>query len=326
MEFIRPFVSIIIPAKNEDRFIERCLDSVCDQTYPADKFEIIVIDNNSHDQTATLAKRFDVNIYHCDFKRIGAVRNFGVSKSKGVFLAFVDADCVVRREWIEDSVRALQEHPNVGAIGGDALARENGGCLEKHWFFVAQHENEHRTSLNGASMFFSRKTFTSAGLFKEDINAGEDTHLAEQIRSLGLRLVWIPTADVIHYGYPRTTKEFFKRQFWISSSYLSSNLGFSDRMFLFTVLGLISIVAFILSLIFGANNLALFSAIIFFSGPLLFSIKKIKGGRVPIVSFRSAVVSFYSCVYFVARILGLAYSVTGRNLERKNKKNNSTYI
>ena len=230
-----PFVSIIVPAKNEARFIGCCLKSLKRQSYPKDRIEILVIDNGSIDNTSEIALSYDVSVYKSDATRIGAVRNFGVEKAKGSFLAFIDADCIADPKWLETVVPYLIENKGIGALGGDALSRPDGTWLERYWFYRNSRTTRSLSSLNGSSICLSKAVLKKVGGFHEKINAGEDTKLSDDIKGLGLKIEWCPSADMIHLGYPRTTKEFFKRQFWLSSSYLSSNLGVTDRMFIFTL-------------------------------------------------------------------------------------------
>ena len=87
--------SVIIPVYNVEKYIDRCLKSVISQNY--DDLEIIVIDNGSTDGSGhiceTYASQYDnISAYHIENHGVGPARNFGLSKAKGEFICFVDAD------------------------------------------------------------------------------------------------------------------------------------------------------------------------------------------------------------------------------------------
>ena len=195
-----PFVSIIVPAKNEARFIGCCLKSLKRQSYPKDRIEILVIDNGSIDNTSEIALSYDVSVYKSDATRIGAVRNFGVEKAKGSFLAFIDADCIADPKWLETVVPYLIENKGIGALGGDALSRPDGTWLERYWFYRNSRTTRSLSSLNGSSICLSKAVLKKVGGFHEKINAGEDTKLSDDIKGLGLKIEWCPSADMIHLG------------------------------------------------------------------------------------------------------------------------------
>lgn len=72
-------VSVIVTTKNEEGHITNCLKNIKAQTYPQDKIEIIVVDNNSSDKTKEIAKEYTDKVYNCGPER-SAQRNFGVRK------------------------------------------------------------------------------------------------------------------------------------------------------------------------------------------------------------------------------------------------------
>ena len=105
-----PFVSVVVPVYNEEQWIEECLRSLLAQDYPPDRYEILVIDNNSTDQSARLAARFDrVRLLHEPQQGDFAARNRGILESRGEILAFTDSDTAPRPEWLRSIVRHMKE-------------------------------------------------------------------------------------------------------------------------------------------------------------------------------------------------------------------------
>ena len=87
--------SVIIPVYNVEKYIERCLKSILSQNY--DDLEIIVIDNGSTDRSGSICDSYaneyaNISVYHIENHGVGPARNFGLSKAKGEFICFVDAD------------------------------------------------------------------------------------------------------------------------------------------------------------------------------------------------------------------------------------------
>ncbi|WP_417536861.1 glycosyltransferase [Methylophaga sp.] len=314
-----PRVSVIIPAKNEEKYISECISSLKAQLYPVNEIEIIVVDNNSTDQTASIAEGMGVRVIHTGAERIGKVRNAGVEYSKGDFLFFIDADCVANPSWIARCLDLLSEHNEVGAIGGEALVRDQASKIEKFWVVGDTAKKTTIKYLNGSSMAFTREVFLKVGGFKEDINAGEDSFFANSIRSMGLKLIHDSSADVIHLGYPRTVIDFFKTQFWHSSSYVRSNLGFQEYMFWFTLLSLSATGVMVYSVVATDITLLAVSTIVFSIGPVLFFLKKLTKTGAKILSYEGLVLFYLCYVYFFARTLGLIYSFGGNSFYRKKR-------
>ena len=105
-----PLVSVIIPNYNKEKFLSKCIKSVLMQTYQ--NFEIIVVDNFSDDKSMEILRSFsDTRIRLIEFQNngiIGASRNIGIEKSKGLYLAFLDSDDYWTQEKLEQSIIHLE--------------------------------------------------------------------------------------------------------------------------------------------------------------------------------------------------------------------------
>lgn len=112
-----PFVSIIIPAYNSEKYLSATIQSALDQTWPL--VEIIVIDDGSTDQSLVIAKAFEsekVKVFHQDNKGASAARNFGLSIAKGDYIQFLDSDDLLSSDKIENQVKALTNNVNRVAV------------------------------------------------------------------------------------------------------------------------------------------------------------------------------------------------------------------
>ena len=109
-------ISVIIPARNAERYLSESIDSVRAQTYPV--LEIIVVDNGSDDGTAALAQKMGVTVVAEPLLGASCARNRGVSVAKGSYLAFLDADDVWAPEKLEWQMQAFNGDPALEAVFG----------------------------------------------------------------------------------------------------------------------------------------------------------------------------------------------------------------
>jgi glycosyltransferase involved in cell wall biosynthesis len=94
-------ISVIIPFRNAASHLARCLDSICEQSFAASRYEIIAVDNNSTDNSADVPRRYP-RVRLLSETRPGpyAARNHGVRESHGQTLVFTDSDCTVSKRWL----------------------------------------------------------------------------------------------------------------------------------------------------------------------------------------------------------------------------------
>lgn len=112
-----PFISVVVPAYNEDDFLPRCLDSVIQQDY-AGRYEIIVVDNASTDKTAEVASRYGVKVVFEGRRSPAWARQRGLLEAQGEIMAFVDADTIVPRNWLTTMARRfVLDHRIVSVTG-----------------------------------------------------------------------------------------------------------------------------------------------------------------------------------------------------------------
>ncbi len=127
--------SIIIPAKNEEKNIQNCLQSIAAIDYPADKFEVLLIDNGSTDKTVAVAESWGAKVFLKPELTISGLRNFGAQQSKGKILAFLDADCTVDKNWL-NAASVYLEDTAVVSFGSPAVIPLNATWVQKAWFNI----------------------------------------------------------------------------------------------------------------------------------------------------------------------------------------------
>lgn len=120
--------SFITCTYNRDKYIAQTLQSVCDQTFPNNDHEIIIVDNNSTDNTAGICEEFvkkypDKNIryYKETSQGLSFALNRGIKEAEGEFLIFVDDDETIVREHLEKLEKHLQNHPDAVLCGSPVI-------------------------------------------------------------------------------------------------------------------------------------------------------------------------------------------------------------
>jgi glycosyltransferase involved in cell wall biosynthesis len=110
-------VSVVIPAYNEEKYLGKCLESLQNQTEKP--FEIIVVDNNSGDKTATIAKKMGARVITEKQQGISFSRNAGFDAVKGDIIARIDADTIAPNNWLEKITKDI-EKDNYDVVYGPA--------------------------------------------------------------------------------------------------------------------------------------------------------------------------------------------------------------
>lgn len=220
--------SIVIPAKNEEKNIGRCLDSLLLVDWDRHEFEIMVVDNGSADRTTEIARDKGVQVYVKPGLTISGLRNFGVREAKGKIVAFIDADCTVRRDWLEEASRYLKE-PGVACFGSPPGVPEDATWVQAAWYLVRRkQESVGETDwLESMNMFVRRNAFLACGGFNEKLVTCEDYDLSLRIKQVGL-LVNDSRIVATHYGEASTVVHFFRKERWRGKSNFS---GFSQHGF-----------------------------------------------------------------------------------------------
>lgn len=197
--FFMPSVSVIIPVFNDGDHLRRCLDLLQHQTLQA--HEIIVIDNNSSEDIASLCGTFPV-VKYCRESKQGsyAARNRGVEIATGQIIAFTDADCLPSREWLERGVNALAE--------ADLVAGHIEFCFKSHrptpieYVDALSHLRQHDYALHGyaatANAFTRREWFDKIGGFRDDLLSLGDREWGQRLTAAGGRVVYCADAIVLH--------------------------------------------------------------------------------------------------------------------------------
>ena len=213
-----PLVSVIIPTRNRGALLQEAIEALWRQTLPPERFEILVVDNRSTDDTQQRVRALQERspcalLFHVMPTNDGPVpsRNEAARRARGALLAFTDSDCRVCPEWLERAAAAFADE-RVALVTGPVLdkpeqvrgrfARVTGGVTREHPSYPA------------ANAVYRRSAFEAQGGFDQSLcfvdpldRAVEcaDTDLAWRIKKSGLRNVFVPEA-VVHHEVENTSR------------------------------------------------------------------------------------------------------------------------
>jgi glycosyltransferase involved in cell wall biosynthesis len=215
--------SIIIPVYNSAAILPRCLNAILHQSIDRARYEIIVVDDGSTDQTVSLAQEIFkgdalTQVIAAPHGGPAAARNAGARAASGEIILFTDSDCEPALNWIESLTTAFNETNVVGAKG---VYRTRQRSLVAR--FVQQEyqtKYDHMLSLTSIdfidtySAAYRRAAFLSNGGFDETFTTAsvEDQEFSFRLARRGQRLVFAPDAIVFHQ-HDASPLEYFRRKF-----------------------------------------------------------------------------------------------------------------
>ncbi|MBZ0278919.1 MAG: glycosyltransferase, partial [Anaerolineae bacterium] len=189
--------------------------------YPADRFEIIVVENGSTDNTAEIVAAYPppVRLLRSQERGPAAARNLGVACSGNDIVAFTDADCIAHPDWLTELVRGYDDS-DVGGIGGAILPYEHSDRNLYEWFaelhpplqnFISG-EHEFLPHLYTANASYRRSVINRVDNFNPAMVTGEDVDLAWRVQlHTHLELRYAPQAVIYHHH--RSTLSGLARQY-----------------------------------------------------------------------------------------------------------------
>lgn len=214
-------ISVLICTRNRAQSLARTLQTLLalPQT-AAYRYEVIVVDNASNDETRTIVEQLQRNHGHLQYRfeakaGLSYARNTALRHSKGDVIAFTDDDVLVTENWLAEIAREFSADPQLHMLGGRVLlARAELAAvafLDEAERQVVRFPNT-GDLLMGANMVFRRRLFTEIGLFDVRLGAGrffaggEDTEIVYRALKAGYYMLYAPNVLVYH-DHDRFTEE-----------------------------------------------------------------------------------------------------------------------
>lgn len=205
------FISVIVPSRNEENYIQECLDSLLVQDYPKDKYEIIIVDGMSTDRTREIITKYP-NVRMLDNSKFNAPAgvNMGIKAAKGEIIIRVDAHAKVAPDFLTQNTKYLQE-TKADCVGGPIQTIGKGYKGEAIAYVLSSPFG------TGSKFRFSQKSgyvdtvpfgayrkeiFDRLGLLNENLPRSEDLEFNHRIIKAGGKIFLTP--DIKSYYYCRT--------------------------------------------------------------------------------------------------------------------------
>lgn len=180
--------SFIIPAYNEEHYIEMTLAAVSALEYPKEAYEVIVVENGSSDATLAIAQKFEggnVRIVHTDTKGTAHAKNVGIDllRKESDWVIFLDADTTLASNFFIDLSAFLKKMDGAYTVGTTSILPTPRTLNARVWF--ALHNFVHRITKSSYSIKMVRRSLFPPIRFDEALTMGEDLHVVQQARRFG---------------------------------------------------------------------------------------------------------------------------------------------
>jgi glycosyltransferase involved in cell wall biosynthesis len=231
-------IAAIICTYNREQYIGKALESIKNQSLERARYQIVIVNNNSTDNSEQVCRDFmkanpdlDIILVNEPEQGLSAARNRGIQESDADYLTFVDDDATLDQGFLEAVTDYLDANPDVVAVGGRILLdfETRRPAWATHYldslfgyFNPGNQTKIFRAPLypRGSNMSFSSAVFDLAGQFSRDLGRNKDVlkgneekELFARIYKLGKPVVYLPDA-IVYHAVPayRTEKDFIRRQ------------------------------------------------------------------------------------------------------------------
>lgn len=185
-------ISVVIPAYNEENWIEKPLDSLKKQKYE-EEYEIIVVDNDSDDGTKKIAEKYDTKVIKEPEDGVSQARQTGFKAARYPIIASTDADTILPPNWLKTINRTFHDPDVVGTYGSctfyDSSFYQN--LLAKYGFsgFLRLNSLVGKPLFIGFNMAVTKEAFDNTRGFDSEIESAEDVDLSQRVKDEG-RIVY----------------------------------------------------------------------------------------------------------------------------------------
>ncbi len=243
-----PIVSIIIVNYNGEKFLKNCISSIYSLNYPINKLDIILVDNRSTDNSIKVVESNfpNVRIIKNDENNYCKANNIGIKNAKGEFIARIDNDTKVDKNWLRELLDVIIKDNKIGVVGSKILFMngfiQSTGLIDYPNFYYGdrgfkekddgQYENiEEMNYLCGASVLYRKECLLDIGDFDEDFNIyNEDIDMGIRCRQKGRKLIYVPKSIIYHHyngtmSYEIQTKFIERNRLLLVAKYFPDKLG-----------------------------------------------------------------------------------------------------
>lgn len=200
-----PQVSITIAAHNAEQWIEGCLNSIFEQTYPQDLLEIVVVDDGSTDETRKIlqgiaAGHRNLNLIFQENQGTAAAHTNGLKNCRGDYIFVLSHDAYAEPDWVESVVKVFEENPQVGIVQGQVVpVRE----VIEPFAHVVEFTKFNRCFATVAIAYRARDLDLAGRYYLEELcRYGDDAELAYRLLKRGAKSIFLEQVTARHELVP----------------------------------------------------------------------------------------------------------------------------
>ncbi|MCK4744842.1 glycosyltransferase family 2 protein [Candidatus Parcubacteria bacterium] len=239
-------ITVIICTYNRSKYLKLCLQSLIEQTLSQNYFDIIVIDNNSNDDTKKITDKF-LNILPFKYvfeknQGLSYARNRGIKESNTEYIAYIDDDAKANKNWLQTAYKIIQEK-NPAIFGGPIYpyyeSKKPKWFLDKYETRKISEKGKYLTKnefLSGSNIFFKKNIFNKIGLFDNNlgmkggkISIGEETKIQIIANKKEKKKYYEPTLFVYHLvPKSKMTIKYRIKRYFISCS-MSKSIFYNQK-------------------------------------------------------------------------------------------------
>jgi glycosyltransferase involved in cell wall biosynthesis len=276
------FVSVVVCAYNEEKYLEQCLEALRIQSYPSERYEIIIIDDESHDETFNIANKFKlsflkkkhplISLKSIPHGGLSVARNSGINVSKGDVVAFIDGDAIAKHDWVEKIANEFAKSDKPQIIGGPIhLLNKESKTASLLYHSILSFEMRPECAIIGTNMAFSKTLLDDSNVFHPlFISRGDESYLFKKLRLKHNILPRKVDSIIVEHESPESIRTWLKTR--VQNGYFSvliaSLFGNEQSIYSYSKL-LISLVSLVLPFLIILSLFAFQSLVLSF---ILFSL------------------------------------------------------
>jgi len=338
-------VSIIIPCRNEEKFITNTLNSILNMDYPLDNMEILVVDGRSDDKTKEIVKQFEdkysqIKLIDNPEKTVPYAMNYGIKQAKGEMIVRLDAHSIYPKNYVSRLVAELYNlnADNVGGVwdtipANDSLVAQTIAYSTSHSFGIGNAQYRISDKIEPYEVdtvpfgCYKKEVFKKISLYDTDLTRNQDDELNARLIQNGGKIFLIPDLKIKYFARDKFSKMFkMFYQYGLFKPLVNMKLKqpATIRQFVPPVFVLFLIFGFVLSIV-SSTFLALFliGLCIYFVVNILVSYKIAKEKR-NLKLFPYLVYSFF--LIHISYGLGYLKGIVDFIIFKKHKKNDLSKI
>ncbi len=213
-------ISLVICTYNRCRYLPEALESISKQTLPPARFELVIVDNNSTDETAAITRQFitlhpELNARYCfeANKGLSHARNRGIMEAQSPIINYIDDDAVLSVAYLEEMLQFFKTHPQAAGAGGKVIPKYETG-QEPAWMskylngFIGKIDfgNEVQPFTKamkypvGCNMAYKKDVLERVGGFNNALQfRSDDKYIFQQVKKISEQVYFVPQAWLHHY-------------------------------------------------------------------------------------------------------------------------------